>query len=266
MKTVTRDGQRDRQQRDDRQQRADPEHHQQDADDRAQRGDELGERLLERVRDVVDVVGDAAQRVAAGMRVEVAQGQARQLGVDIAAHPVDRPLGDAGHDVGLAPGEQRADDVDGRDEQEGVPERGEVDARAGRRDGQAREQVGLLGLTGGAQRIHGLLLGHARGDLLADDTVEDDVGRVAQDLRADDGAGDAQDGERDDEDDPGGLGTQRPGQPPERALEVLGLLGRQAGPAERAAHARRRTPGHRAAATAAAAGAAHAASSALICE
>ncbi len=49
-------------------------------------------RLLERVGDVVDVVGDAAQRVAARMAVEVAQRHPRQLLVDVAAHPVDGPL------------------------------------------------------------------------------------------------------------------------------------------------------------------------------
>ena len=81
------------------------EHHDQHADDGQDRRDELGQALLERLADVVDVVGDAAQDVAARVAVEVLERQAPQLLVDVAAQPVDGPLGDAGHDVGLAPGE-----------------------------------------------------------------------------------------------------------------------------------------------------------------
>ena len=90
-------------QRDHREERADREHHDQHADDRQQRRDELGQALLERLADVVDVVGDAAQQVAAGMVVEVAQRQPGELVVDVAAQPVDGPLGDPGHDVRLSP-------------------------------------------------------------------------------------------------------------------------------------------------------------------
>ncbi len=184
------DRQRHRQQRDDRQQRADPEHHRQDADDRAQGGDQLGQGLLERVGDVVDVVGDTAQRVAARMAVVVAQRQTGELQVDVPAHPVDGPLRDAGHDVRLPPGEDGARDVDRGDEQQHVAERLEVHAV---RHGQAREQVRLLRLAGGPQRIDRLLLREAFRDLLADDAIEDDVGRRAEDLRAGDGTGHAQD-------------------------------------------------------------------------
>ena len=45
------------------------------ADDREQRGDELREALLQRLRDVVDVVRHAAQHVAAGVVVEVPSGR-----------------------------------------------------------------------------------------------------------------------------------------------------------------------------------------------
>ena len=81
------------QQRDDRQDRADREHHDQHADDRQQRGDELGQALLERLADVVDVVGDAAQQVAARVAVEVAQRQPGELLVHVAAEPVDASAG-----------------------------------------------------------------------------------------------------------------------------------------------------------------------------
>ena len=131
-----------------------------------------------------------------GCAVEVAEREARQLRVDVAAHPVDGPLDDAGHDVRLAPGEQRAQDVDRRDEQEHVAERLKSMPSWPGVTVMAGEHVRLLGLAGGAQRIDRLLLGEAGRDLLADDAVEDDVRRVAEDLRTDDGAGHAQDGEQ----------------------------------------------------------------------
>ena len=98
------------QQGDDREEGADPEHHEQDADHREEGGDQLGQALLERLGDVVDVVGDAAQDVAARLAVEVGEREAAELHVDAPAEPVDRPLGDAGHDVALGPAEDRAGD------------------------------------------------------------------------------------------------------------------------------------------------------------
>ena len=117
---------------------------------------------------------------------------------------------------------------------EACSERGEVDAGA-RRDIQACEQVGLLRLTRGIQGVDRLLLGQPGWDLLADDAVEQDVRGVAEDLRADDRKRDAQDRERDDQADRGASGRSWPSEPPERALEVLRLLGRQADTAEWAA-------------------------------
>ena len=203
-----------------------------------------------------------------GWLVVVAQRQARELRVDVPSHPVDGPLRDAGHDVGLHPGEERAQDVDDRHDDEHVAQGRQVDARA-RGDGHGREHVGLLGLAGGVQRVDRLLLGHPRRDLLADDALEQDVGGVAEELRADDREGHADDGEQDDEDDPRRLGSERARQPTERALEVLGLLGRQAGPAERATTteaAAGRWPTRATGPASGAAGPAHAASSWLSCE
>ena len=196
------------------------------------------------------------------MAVVVAQRQTRELQVDVPAHPVDGPLRDAGHDVRLAPGEDRARDVDRGDEQQHVAERLEVDAV---RHGQAGEQVRLLRLAGGPQRIDRLLLRQAVRDLLADDAIEDDVGRRAEDLRAGDGTGHAQDRKQDDQDDPWSLGPKGAGEPPERALEVLRLLGRQTGATERTATAEPASgrPSRR---PARAGWAAHAASSVLSCE
>ena len=48
------------------------------------RRDELGQALLERLADVVDVVRDAAQQIAARVGVEVAERQAAELLVDVA--------------------------------------------------------------------------------------------------------------------------------------------------------------------------------------
>ena len=126
------DRDRHRQQRDDRQDRIDREHQDQDPDDGQQRGDQLGQALLERLADVVDVVGDPAQDVAAGMAVEVLERQPAELLVGLAAEPVDGPLRDAGHDVGLSPAEDRAQQVDTRQQQQDLAERPEVDAVAGR--------------------------------------------------------------------------------------------------------------------------------------
>ena len=65
-------------------------------------GDELGQALLERLGDVVDVVGDAAQDVAARTRGRSsASGSRASFWSTRCAEPVDGPLRDAGHDVAL---------------------------------------------------------------------------------------------------------------------------------------------------------------------
>jgi len=64
---------------------ADRQHHDEHADDRERRRDDLREALLQRLRDVVDVVGHAAEHVAVGVVVEVAQRQSGELQVDVAA-------------------------------------------------------------------------------------------------------------------------------------------------------------------------------------
>ena len=74
-----------------------PEH----ADDGQQRGDELAQRLLQRLGDVVDVVGDPAEHLAARLPVEVAQRQPGQLRLDLLAQPEDRPLHDGRREPAL---------------------------------------------------------------------------------------------------------------------------------------------------------------------
>ena len=60
------------------------EHHRQHADHRQQRGEQLAHRLLQGLRDVVDVVGDPAEQLAARLPVEVAQRQPVELVLDVA--------------------------------------------------------------------------------------------------------------------------------------------------------------------------------------
>ena len=137
-----RDDQREghREEGDEGQQRADGEHHEEHADDGQEGGDELGQALLERLADVVDVVGDAAQQVTPRMAVEVAQRQPAELPVDLLAQPVDGALRDAGHDAGLRPGEDRAQDVDAGQLEQHRRERGRVQAAAARDTGPRRRR------------------------------------------------------------------------------------------------------------------------------
>ena len=58
--------------------------HGQHADDGEQRDHDLAHRLLQRLRQVVDVVGDPAEHLAVRLAVEVAQRQPGQLGLDLA--------------------------------------------------------------------------------------------------------------------------------------------------------------------------------------
>ena len=58
----------------------------QHADDGQQRREQLAHRLLQRLRDVVDVVGDPGQQLAARLPVEVDQRQPGQLRLDLAPH------------------------------------------------------------------------------------------------------------------------------------------------------------------------------------
>ncbi len=190
------DRQGDREERDRGKDRADRQHQDEHADDREERGDELGQALLEGLADVVDVIRHATQDVASRVAVEVLERQPTQFAIDVSAEPIDRPLGDAGHDVGLHPGEDRAQHVDADEQQEDLAERREVDPHAGRQM-HAREHVRELVLAAGPEAGDDLLLAGAGGQVLADDSLEDVVGGGAQDLGTDDREGDADDGQRD---------------------------------------------------------------------
>ena len=140
-----------------------------------------------RLRDVVDVVGDPAEQLAARLAVEVAQRQPVQLVLDLGAQPVDGALHDAVEQVALQPAKhatprRRAPS----DQQQHVAERGEVDALARARRPSPASMSARLSLPWRAQRRRRpaawVMPG---GQLPADDAGEDDVGRVAEDLRAD---------------------------------------------------------------------------------
>ncbi len=91
-------------QRDQRQQRRDPEHHPEDADDGQHRGDQLAERLLQGHGDVVGVVGGPAQHLTA-LLVEVATAAAGTASPRPAAAAGTRAL----HDERGEPALQRAE-------------------------------------------------------------------------------------------------------------------------------------------------------------
>ena len=98
----------------DRQQRRDREHHDRHADEGEERREDLADRLLQALGEVVDVVGDPAQQVAAGLAVDVAERQPVELVLDRFAQRVHRALHDAGEDVRLRVGERPRRQVQAR--------------------------------------------------------------------------------------------------------------------------------------------------------
>ena len=94
----------------------------------------------------------------------------------------------------------------------------------------------LLPEAAGALRPPGL--GDARGQLLADDAGEDDVGGAAEDLRADDGEATLTTASSSTATTRARFGAQPAQQPPGRGPEVHRLLGRHAHAAHRPAAAR----------------------------
>ena len=209
-------------------------HHDEHPDDGQERGDQLGQALVEGLADVVDVVRDPAQEVAPRMPVEVPQRQAGELAVDLLTEPVDGPLGDAGHDVGLHPGEDRAQEVEAAEHEQDLRQGREVDARAGRQV-HGGHHVRELRLPLCAERGDDLLLRQAGRELPADDPFVDDVRGRAEELRSDDRKGHAADGQHDDDDDACRLGPKVAEQPTECAAEVLRLRWGHAHHPERAA-------------------------------
>jgi len=87
----------------------------------------LTERLLETLGDVVDVVRDAAEQVTPGAAVDVGEGQAVDLVLDIGAQRAHGPLDDTGEQERLSVPEQERHHVQQEREKERAVKRGEVD-------------------------------------------------------------------------------------------------------------------------------------------
>ena len=178
-------GQREGDQGDQRQLPGDDEHHDHNADDRQQRADQLGERLLQCLLDVVDVVRHPGEDVAALAGVEVVQRQPVQLLLGVVAELADDLHDDPVQHVALQPQEDVGHKVhqqhDGNEDGQLL----EVDAAAGHQfhlGDHVREVV--LPLL--AQSLHELVLAGAGGELLAHHSAEDHVHGLAQDLGGDD--------------------------------------------------------------------------------
>ena len=129
------------QQCDDRQLPRDRQHHDDDAEHRADRHEQLPRRLLHRLPDVVDVVRHAREQLAARARVDIGQRHALQLGVDVGAQFLHRPLHDGVEQTRLHDLQQRCDDVERDDGEQDRRDTVEVDARA-RHEVHRRDHVG----------------------------------------------------------------------------------------------------------------------------
>ena len=172
-------GERDRHQGDQCQCRRDVEHHRDHEDDGEDRVQHLAHRLLQALGHVVDVIGDPAQQLTAGLAVEVTERKSVELVLDLGPHPEDGLLDHVVEQVPLEVAEQGRADIDGEGDKEHRPQRPKVDALAGDHV-HRRQQVGGLTLAGGPCRVDRLGLGHPGWEPFADGTGEDDVGRPAQ--------------------------------------------------------------------------------------
>jgi len=89
----------------------DGQHHGEDADDGRDGGDQLGQALVERLADQVDVVGDPGKDLAVGPGVVIIQRDTVHLGRDVFSEIIGDVHRDTGHDVSLDVGENGRDDV-----------------------------------------------------------------------------------------------------------------------------------------------------------
>ena len=164
------------------------EHHRQHADDGQQRDEQLAHRLLQGLADVVDVVGDPRQQLAARLPVEVAQRQPVELVLDVVAHPAHGALHDAVEQVALQPRQQRRGDVDAEHEQQHVRRRAPKSTPCPGTTSIRGEHVGeAVRRRRRAAPATASALRGARRQLAAEQAGEDQVGGVAEDLRPDHG-------------------------------------------------------------------------------
>ena len=77
------------------------EHHDDDDDELHRRRERRAQRACHGLGDGIDVVGDAGERIAQGVAVEIAHGKPAELGGDIRAQTARDALIDARHEIGL---------------------------------------------------------------------------------------------------------------------------------------------------------------------
>ena len=213
---------REHDERHQRQLPGDGEHHPQHPHHREDRRQGAGQGLLQGVGDVVDVVGQATEQLAALNGIEVAQRQAVHLVLDLGAQPVEGLDRDAVDEPALKPVEQTRTHVQAQHHRQDLAQAGVVDARAGD-DVHRREHRGEVIHPPRPQGVDGLGLGGAGRQHRGDYALEDDVGGLAQHLggrhrqhdRAHGGQG------HDDQGDP--VGAQQPDHPLEGGPEGLSL-------------------------------------------
>ena len=167
----------------------DRKHHRQDPDHGQHRGQHPGQGLLEHGGDVIDVVGDARNQVAALDVVKVGQRQAVDLFLDALAQTEHGAHHDDVHGVALGPAEHRRTQVQHHHQQQDLPQRGEVNTGT-RHHVHLFHHVSQSILVRGAQTRHHLSRVSPGRDLFRDKAGEHDVGGARHNLGRDDGHSD----------------------------------------------------------------------------
>ncbi len=194
------------------------------------------------VADVVDVVGDAAEHLAALPGVEVRQRQPMQLVLDVGPQRDHGPLHHHVEQPGLHPNQQRGNQIQRERQQQRAADGVEVHAVAGDHV-HTRQQIGERVVAAGPGGRDRLFLGQTGGQFAADHAVEQQVGGVPEDARADHADRDAGDAEQDHRRGRAALRGQPFDQSDSRALEVAGTFRRRLHhPADRSSQRRRHGP------------------------
>ena len=208
---------------DQREHRRDDEHHGEDADDRQHRGQQRRQSLGQGRRDVVDVVGDAAENFTARRPVEVRQRKSVNLRFDLRTQLVDRFLHDDVEQERFHPGEQRRHHVHTDGDEDDLADGVEVQPDARDDVGRVLNQVGERRITGCTNGFRGLVTADAGRQTLADESGEDEVGDVTEDLGYRDGQRDTADRREHHDEYRDLVRLQQAQQPFHRGFELLGF-------------------------------------------
>ena len=157
------------------------------------------------------------------MGIEVPQGKSVNLLLDVLTQTTNGSLDHDVEQIRLQPTEQRRADEQQQHDHQDLADCVEIDSGS-RHNCHAGHHVGELTLPRSAQSFNSLFLCRPRLELLADDSVEDQVGGVSQDLRSDRGKYDACGHQSEDQDDDRLVGAQATEETFERRAEVHGLL------------------------------------------